>query len=82
MSRRGIIVFNSQAIRKYPGEVDELLQNEFFDTAVTPPASSFGQVLVSGAWKVVSAMQVCISETWKPVTKAQVCISETWKELV
>jgi hypothetical protein len=82
MSRRGIIVFNSQAIRKYPGEADELLQTEFFDSAITPPVAAFGQVLVSGVWKVVSAMQVAVSEVWKPVTKAQVMVSGSWKELV
>jgi hypothetical protein len=81
MSRRGIIVFNSQAIRKYPGESDELLQTEFFDAAPAP-GGSFGQVLVSGIWKVVSAMQVTVSGAWKPVTKAQVMVSGSWKELV
>jgi hypothetical protein len=48
-------------------------------SGATPAA--FGQVLVLGAWKQVSAMQICLSETWKPVTKAQVCIGEAWKEL-
>jgi hypothetical protein len=47
-----------------------------------PPAPAFGQVLVSGSWYPVSAMQVCISEAWKEVTKAQVCVGESWKELV
>jgi len=45
-------------------------------------APAFGQVLVSGVWKVVSAMQVTVSGAWKPVTKAQVCVGESWKELV
>lgn len=83
MSRRDVVRFNSQALRRYPGEVDELLQYEFFDSATTVPSviTSFGQVLVSGLWKTVSAMQICLSETWKPVTKAQVCVGETWKEL-
>jgi len=44
--------------------------------------AAFGQVLVSGVWKVVSAMQVTVSGAWKPVTKAQVCVGESWKELV
>jgi hypothetical protein len=84
MSRRGVVVFDSREIRKYPGEVDELLQFEFFDSAATVPTvlGSFGQVVISEAWKTISSMQVCISETWKPVVKLQVCISEAWKDSV
>jgi hypothetical protein len=84
MALRNVIYFNSQAIRKYPGEADEFLQGVFFDQATTVPTviTSFGQVCVSEAWKAIQSMQVCISEAWKPVVKLQVCVGETWKDSV